>query len=169
LLVKDNQKKLFIEMRNRRNFFNIDDIDEIFRQMFSQDPFMGDKTQNSGKDDTGEWNQETYKSSDGKIIIHSFVRTSDGILENKGHWIIDEILRKRKNSGTNVEGLRKELQLAIENEDYEMAIHIRDKISKLQENQSEISKLEEELKECITNENFERAIEIKKELTKLKL
>jgi protein-arginine kinase activator protein McsA len=78
-------------------------------------------------------------------------------------------LRKRKNSGTNVEGLRKELQLAIENEDYEMAIHIRDKISKLQENQSEISKLEEELKECITNENFERAIEIKKELTKLKL
>ena len=65
--------------------------------------------------------------------------------------------------------MRKELQRAVENEDYELAIAIRDKISKLQENQGEISKLEEELKECIKNENFERAIEIKKELTKLKL
>ena len=156
-------------MRNKRNFFNIDDIDEIFRQLFSQDPFMGDKTQNSGKDETGEWNEETYKSADGKIVIHSFVRTSEGILENRGQWVMDEVLRKRKDKSPTVESLRKELQRAVENEDYELAIAIRDKISKLQENQSEISKLEEELKECIKNENFERAIEIKKELTKLKL
>lgn len=156
-------------MRNRRNFFNIEDIDEIFRQFFSQEPLMGDKTQNSGKDETGEWNEETYKSADGKIVIHSFVRTSGGIDDRNPQWLMDEVLRKRRDKSPTVESLRKELQKAVENEDYELAIHIRDKISKLQENQSEISKLEEELKECIKNENFERAIEIKKELTKLKL
>ena len=80
-----------------------------------------------------------------------------------------DLFRTPKPKYNGVEGLKKELQTAINNEDYELAIKIRDMIKEREKNQGTIDNLELELKECIEKENFERAIQIREELKKLKV
>jgi excinuclease UvrABC nuclease subunit len=152
-------------MRNRKNFFSgWEDFDEIFRQFFTGDNSVGEnKTRETGKDENGEWSKETFESPNGKIIVHSFVRTSG--MERD----IMDLFRTPKPKYNGVEGLKKELQTAIKNEDYELAIKIRDMIKEREKNQGTIDNLELELKECIEKENFERAIQIREELKKLKV
>jgi excinuclease UvrABC helicase subunit UvrB len=79
----------------------------------------------------GEWKSETKVSDDGTIKVTSFYRSSEP--------------RKSKDEY----GLKRQLELAIENEDFEKAVEIRDQIRKMETNQEYISKLEEELKQSI--------------------
>jgi protein-arginine kinase activator protein McsA len=99
----------------------------------------------------GEWKSETRVSEDGTIKVTSFYRSSE----------------PKTSKGSN--GLKRQLELAIENEDFEKAVEIRDQIRKMETNQETITKLEEELKQTISDHNFERSIEILDELKKLKL
>jgi protein-arginine kinase activator protein McsA len=98
----------------------------------------------------GQWKSETRVSDDGTIKITSFYRGTEP--------------RKSKDEY----GLKRQLELAIENEDFEKAVEIRDQIKKMESNKETISKLEEELKQTINDHNFERSIEIRDELKKLK-
>ena len=151
-----------------------DSFDDLFNElnnMFGRNnPFggrfgiHGKNNVEKGKDENGEWNKETFTSEDGKIVITSFVRTSgfnDDMLMNP--------FKNKNQKDSGVDGLKKELQRAIETEDYELAIAIRDKMKKLENSQEEIEKLENELKQVISDHNFERAIEIREELKKLKM
>jgi protein-arginine kinase activator protein McsA len=79
------------------------------------------------------------------------------------------MFKSNKKQEVSADRLKSELQRAIENEDYELAIHLRDRMKKLENSQEEIEKLENELKQVISDHNFERAIEIREELKKLKM
>lgn len=151
-------------MRNKLNFFNIEDINEIFRQFSLQDPFSGDKPKKNNRSGSDTWERKTYRFVDGKFVFDTFIKSSDDSFSE----LIESLMGFPKENNIGIESLRKELQKSIENEDYELSIKIRDKITLLQQNQGEIQKLEKELSECIKKENFERAIEIKKELINLK-
>ena len=61
-----------------------------------------------------------------------------------------------------------EEEKGIENEDFELAVHIRDKIKSLEQNKDKIESLENDLKSAIKEQNFEKAIELRDELKKLK-
>jgi len=119
---------------------NFNDILRMFDDMSSQ----LDSSQ------LGQWKSETRVSEDGTIKVTSFYRSSE----------------PKTSKGSN--GLKRQLELAIENEDFEKAVEIRDQIRKMETNQETISKLEEELKQTINDHNFERSIEIRDELKKLK-
>jgi protein-arginine kinase activator protein McsA len=60
------------------------------------------------------------------------------------------------------------LEIAIENEDFEMAVELRDKINKFKTNQKQIEELEEKLKQLIKDQNFEKSIEIRDQLKELR-
>jgi protein-arginine kinase activator protein McsA len=64
--------------------------------------------------------------------------------------------------------LKQQLEIAIENEDFEKAVELRDQIKKLETNQKEIDNLENELRKSIEEQNFEKSIEIRDQLKKLK-
>ena len=122
----------------RRNY---NDVFRLIDEMFGQFDFnpMG-----------GEWKSKTRTSADGttKVTTH--------------YW---------SNSGSNtndVEMLKSQLENAIENEDFELAVNLRDKIKSFETNQELITKLEQELKQSIQEQNFERSIEIRDQLRKLK-
>ena len=119
---------------------NFNDILREFDNMFSQ----LDSSQ------LGQWKSETRVSDDGTIKVTSFYRSSE----------------PKTSKGSN--GLKRQLELAIEDEDFEKAVEIRDQIKKMETNQKTITKLEEELKQTINDHNFERSIEIRDELKKLK-
>lgn len=63
------------------------------------------------------------------------------------------------------EYLEKLLESAIKNENYELAIKIRDRLAKL--NNPEIDSLRAELDSAVKEQNFERAIELRDEISKL--
>jgi protein-arginine kinase activator protein McsA len=98
----------------------------------------------------GEWKSQTKVSEDGTMKVTSYCRSSE----------------PKSSKGSN--GLKQQLELAIENEDFEKAVEIRDQIKKMESNRETINKLEEELKQSIKEHNFERSIEIRDELRELK-
>jgi hypothetical protein len=142
-------------MLNRRN---LNDLFREFDSMFGQfDSMFGGLPTNgkteTGTDEFGDWKKETYKSPDGGVFITSFVRTG-------GNYSPNENL--------GITSLKKKLQIAIDEENFEEAVKLRDEIKNLESNQDTIKKLELELKKSIEDQNFERSIELREELKKLK-
>ena len=124
----------------RRNY---NDVFRMIDEMFGQFDFnpMG-----------GEWKTQTKTSADGttKVTTHYWSNDKSGLKTN------------------DVEMLKAQLENAIENEDFELAVALRDKIKSLETNKESIEKLELELKQSIQDQNFERSIEIRDQLRKLK-
>lgn len=97
----------------------------------------------------GEWKTQTKVSEDGTMKITTYYYDND------------------KTTPTS-KNLKQQLETAIENEDFELAVKLRDQIKSLEVNQKEIQKLEMELKKSIEEQNFEKSIEVRDQLKKLK-
>jgi protein-arginine kinase activator protein McsA len=138
--------------RRRKNFNDLfGDFDAMFGQfesMFGGMPINSESE--SGTDENGDWTKESYTSPDGKIFITNFVRNGSS----------------NKSSGIN--SLKRKLQMAIEEENFEEAVKLRDEIKTYESNQDSINKLEMELKKSIEEQDFEKSIEIRDQLKKLK-
>ncbi len=138
--------------RRRKNFNDLfGDFDAMFSQfesMFGGMPINSESE--SGTDENGDWTKESYTSPDGKIFITNFVRNGSS----------------NKSSGIN--SLKRKLQMAIEEENFEEAVKLRDEIKNYESNQDSINKLEMELKKSIEEQDFEKSIEIRDQLKKLK-
>ena len=96
----------------------------------------------------GEWKSQSRVSDDGTIKVTTYYRGED--------------------SPTGIEGLKSQLNVAIENEDFESAVKLRDQIKNFESNQEVIDKLELELKNSIKEQNFEKSIKLRDELKKLR-
>lgn len=124
---------------NRRNY---NDVFRLFDEIFEQ------FNQNNGG-----WKTSTKLSEDGTTRVTT------------RYWSSDASTPK---SNKSVESLKSQLEEAIENEDFELAVKLRDQIKSLESNQEEIDKLELELKKSIKEQNFEKSIEIRDQLKKLR-
>jgi excinuclease UvrABC helicase subunit UvrB len=131
---------------NRRNNFNFDDLMARYEKMMKEFNNL-------------DWKKDSYESPDGNYKYTSYVKVFD--LSN----MFDEDKSKEM---SKEEYLNIKLERAIEMEDFEEAIKLREQIKNLGTNQEEIKKLELELKESIKEQNFERSIEIRDQLRKLK-
>jgi excinuclease UvrABC helicase subunit UvrB len=131
-------------MFNRRKF-NLN-IDELIARY---DKMMEDfhKT---------DWSEKSYESPDGSYKVTSYYKVFD--LSD-----LDESKQMSKE-----EYLKIKLQRAIETEDFESAVKLRDQINNLGTNKEMIEKVELELKTAIKEQNFEMAIELRDQLKKLK-
>jgi protein-arginine kinase activator protein McsA len=138
--------------RRRKNFNDLfGDFDAMFSQFESMFGGMPNNSETeSGTDEIGDWTKESYTSPDGKIFITNFVRNGNS----------------NKSSGIN--SLKRKLQMAIEEENFEEAVKLRDEIKNYESNQDSINKLEMELKKSIEEQDFEKSIEIRDQLKKLK-
>lgn len=138
--------------RRRKNFNDLfGDFDAMFSQFESMFGGMPNNSETeSGTDEIGDWTKESYTSPDGKIFITNFVRNGSS----------------NKSSGIN--SLKRKLQMAIEEENFEEAVKLRDEIKNYESNQDSINKLEMELKKSIEEQDFEKSIEIRDQLKKLK-
>lgn len=114
------------------------DIFRVFDEMFTQ-----------LTPSNGEWKTQSKVSEDGTMKITTYYYDNN------------------KTNPTS-KNLKQQLEIAIENEDFEKAVELRDQIKKLESNQKEIDKLEEELNKSIKEQNFEKSIEIRDQLKKLK-
>lgn len=100
---------------------------------------------------TNGWERKTYKSDDG-MISFTYMTNKSSNLNQK-----DELYL-----------LKKELDVAVEEQRFEDAVKLRDKIKNVEKNKGKLEKLNKELNDCIKSQNFEKAIEIRDEIKKLK-
>jgi excinuclease UvrABC helicase subunit UvrB len=130
---------------------NIDEILAKYQNLMKE---INNKLSNN------DWTKESFESSDGTYKYTSFVKVID--LSDFYNQDVDDKKMSKE------EYLTYKLQQAVENEDFEEAIKLRDQISNLKSNQEEIEKLELDLKEAIKLQDFEKAIKLRDELKKLK-
>ena len=123
-----------------RNRKNFNDLFKSFDDMFEQ---LNSKS--------GEWKTKTKSSNDGAFNVTTY------------YWSSDD-----KQPESKIGTLQNQLNVAIENEDFETAVKLRDSIKNFETIQKDIDKLELELKESIKEQNFEKSIEIRDQLKKLK-
>jgi excinuclease UvrABC helicase subunit UvrB len=131
--------------------FNIDEILAKYQNLMKE---INNKLSNN------DWTKESFESPDGSYRYTSFVKVVD--LSDFYNQDVDDKKMSKE------EYLTYKLQQAVENEDFEEAIKLRDQISNLKSNQEEIEKLELDLKEAIKLQDFEKAIKLRDELKKLK-
>jgi excinuclease UvrABC helicase subunit UvrB len=130
---------------------NIDEILAKYQNLMKE---INNKLSNN------DWTKESFESPDGSYRYTSFVKVVD--LSDFYNQDVDDKKMSKE------EYLTYKLQQAVENEDFEEAIKLRDQISNLKTNQEEIEKLELDLKEAIKSQDFEKAIKLRDELKKLK-
>jgi excinuclease UvrABC helicase subunit UvrB len=133
-----------------RNFRNFDRLFKEFDEMFFEQPHLKnkEKIENITNED-GDWEKRSYISDTG-LFSYTF-------------------LTKKSNKPTNeIEELKHELDKRVENQDFEKAVELRDKIKKLESNKEELLKLNKELNECIKKQDFENAIKLRDKIMSLK-
>jgi hypothetical protein len=118
------------------------DFNKLFNELFNSDPFFRD---------LNNFEKKTYTSEDGSITF-TYITNANGDL----------------NKTDEVSLLKQKLDIAIEEQKFEEAVELRDKIKNLEKNKEKISELKKELDECIKTQNFERAIEVRDEINFLK-
>jgi protein-arginine kinase activator protein McsA len=72
------------------------------------------------------------------------------------------------NMSNNIDYLKSQLDRAVESQDFEKAVELRDRISKLKDVEGKVKELEVELSKAIKEQKFERCIEIRDEIKNLR-
>jgi protein-arginine kinase activator protein McsA len=116
-------------------------FEKLFNELWSSDPYLnGDN-----------WERKNYKSEDGSI---SFT-----YITNK---------RGRLNKQDELTLLKQKLEIAVNDQNFEEAVELRDKIKNLEKNKEELTKLNQELTDSIKKQDFENAIIIRDKINSLK-
>lgn len=144
--------------RKRKNPFDLlnqfDSMFENFDSMMSPltPMIVGEVKTESGTDENGNWTKHSFESEDGSMSVTSFVRTGK------------PSLKKENNKLSN---LKSKLETAVEKQDFEEAVRLRDEIKKLEKNKDKIESLKSELEKSIKEQNFEKSIELRDKLKSL--
>lgn len=139
-------------MFGRRFNLNIDEIMARYNKM------MEDFDNNISSLKNDNWKKETFESPDGSYKYTSYIKVFD----------LSDFDAPNSKEMSKEEYLKIKLERAIENEDFESAVKLRDQIKNLGTNKEKIEKLEAELKKSIEDQNFELSIELRDKLKNLK-
>jgi len=146
--------KLKIKKMFRRRL--LDEFDNLFNSLLNQDPFVykGKTQKETGKDELGDWSKETFTSEDGMIQFTTIFRSTQGNTP-------------QSEEPTNLERFKKELKKAVNLQEFEKAVELRDKIKNLEDNKVKLNDLNFELMKAVDQQDFEKAIELRDEIKKL--
>lgn len=125
---------------NRFNF------NKLFDEFFSGNDFLNLNQFLSNDIDT---EKKIYTNDDGSVNV-VYIRGGNKFEKNE------------------INTLRQKLDFAVETQDFELAVELRDKIKNLEQNQEEIKKLNDELNSHIKNQDFEKCIELRDKIRTLK-
>ena len=142
--------------RFRKLFSDFDSLFSDFEFDFNQPiKMIGDVKTEKGQDSNGEWIKQTFTSKDGSYKMTTFYRTSGLSKENK------------TDLSTKIGDLKAELESCIDNQEFEKAAELRDKIKEIESNKEKVDALEKELEIAVKDQNFEKAIELRDKLKDL--
>lgn len=124
--------------------FNWNEFDKLFNDMFS---FKSGINLNDNS-----WEKKVFKSPDGSYSVTYLTKNYS----------------KNNNTSEEIEFLKNKLEVAVEDQNFEEAVELRDKIKNLESNVEKIYELKLKLAECVKNQDFEKAIEYRDQIKLLK-
>ena len=133
--------RVISKLKKNVKMFN-KNFERIINEIFNNDPFFNG---------LNNWEKRNYKSDDGKISF-TYITNKRGDLEKPDELTI----------------LKERLEMAVDEQNFEEAVELRDKIKNLETNIEKIGTLQKELDKCVKVQNFERAIEIRNQINSLK-
>jgi len=126
-------------LRKKFNFNNLfSEFDSLFEDFGSfSSPYLirGKKNVESGNDENGSWAKESFVSEDGSFQVTTIYKTSS----------------ETNKSSSETLDLKKQLESAVEKQDYESAAELRDKIKAIESNKEKIKGLESKLNDSVKN------------------
>lgn len=149
-----------------RYFRNNKSLDELIKDLnknlkefgFEPYPTNFNTSEESGFDDNGEWTKSTFKSDDGKIMMVTVTRNYNFNDDSTN----DEI------NSSDIKFLESELSKAVDSQNFEMAVKLRDKIKHLKSNEKVLKQFEKELELAIKEQNFEKCIDLRDKIKSIK-
>lgn len=144
--------------RKRKNPFDIlNQFDSMFENFDSmRSPFnpiiVGEVKTESGSDENGNWTKHSFESEDGSMSVTSFIRTGKP---------------SSKKENDKLSSLKSKLELAVENQNFEDAVKLRDEIKKYEKNKDKLDSLKSELEKSIKEQDYEKAIELRDKIKSL--
>ena len=157
------EKNKQIKNKKMKNFNYFKNFDELMRDLLNESInydlgskyLVGKSKTEKGTDENGEWVQTTYESPDGSYSYTNFVRVGNNTKKTES-----------KTNSKTIE-LQKQLSKAVEEQNYEEAVKLRDKIRKIEGHKEKIESLKSELEFVVKNQDYEKAIELRDEIKKL--
>lgn len=147
---------MFGKRRFNSLFGEFDSLFNEMNSMFNDSPLYvkGKSNVENGKDENGQWTKESFISDDGSYSITTIVRTNaDGV--------------KPKSTNTKLDQLKKELNVAVEEQEFETAAKLRDQIKSLEVNKEKIDELKTKLDNAVSKQDFEKAIKLRDQIKEL--
>jgi excinuclease UvrABC helicase subunit UvrB len=147
---------LFRYFRNNKSLNEmIDEFNGALKSLGFEPYTMDFKTsEESGFDENGKWTKSTFKTDDGNLMVVTIRSNYD---------FTDE-----KVKSNDVKFLENELERAIESQDFEMAVKLRDKIKHIKSNEKVLETFEKELKQAIKDQDFEKCIDLRDKIKNIK-
>lgn len=145
--------------RNRKSLKEMmDELDELLGgtkiNFNSISDEITEKTE-KGSGENGEWIKTTYSSPDG--MFRYIITTSSNNYPKT----------KTPKESDVLTSLRKDLEKAVDAQEFEKACELRDKINNIEINKDKIAELQLQLNKSIKEQNFEESIKLRDEIKKL--
>jgi hypothetical protein len=125
--------------KRRKSYDFFEDYMEFLRLSLSQNnPFLSeddnDKMSGEEKIEKGDgWERKTWSSADGtKTYVTYYSTSTEGMEELINRWNSEQSQSTKRQQKNELVVLKKKLELAVANEDYETAAKLRDQIKEFE-------------------------------------
>lgn len=130
------------------------------------------KTESGVNEDGTKWYKTTYSTKDGSYTQSTYVTTTGFDANN---WYTTPTFentytptkKTNKTVDSTIYQLKESLNKAVENQNYEDAVRLRDEIRTYEKNTEEITNLKSQLEKAVSTHNFEDAIKFRDKIKKI--
>jgi len=158
-------------------------LESVYSPLTNYTPsnYVGEtKTESGVNEDGTKWYRTTYSTKDGSYTQSSYLTTTGSDTNN---WYTTPSFEKTntptqnttntptsettyKKVDSTIYQLRESLTKAVENQNYEEAVRLRDEITTYEKNREEITSLKLQLEKAVSTHNFEDAIKFRDKIKK---
>ena len=143
-----------------------DKFDSIYNQILNNNtPMLGPtgsaKTESGVNEDGSKWYKTTFTSNDGSYTSTSYVSSTNF----KNEWYSTP--SNKVTTNFELSNLKKALNEAVESQNFEDAVKLRDLIKAQEQNEEKLIELKDRLKHAIETQNFEVAIRLRNSIKDL--
>ena len=147
------------------SFFNNKEKFETFYNQVTNKltPALGStKTESGTNEDGSTWHKTTFTSADGTYTSSTYVSGIDS-------WYSNSTNDKTSTEwdSTELSKLNNALNKAVDSQNYEEAVRLRDLIKDYEKNSEKINELKYKLNEAVSTQNYEEAIKLRDSIKKL--
>lgn len=166
MYLKKNKDLINLIETLNSTFTNKENFEDFYSNLYNHfSPTLGStKTEKGENEDGSKWYKVSYTSNDGSYTSTSFFSTNtwDSNTTNKEQT-------SKEDTTTELSQMKKALKTAVESQNYEDAVKLRDLIKNNEKNSEKVTELKYKLQNAIETQNYEEAIKLRDSIKKFEI